>query len=285
MNGVLVVDKPAGWTSHDVVAHVRRLTGIRRVGHAGTLDPMATGVLVLGLGPATRLLGYLSGADKEYLVGVRLGATTSTDDATGETLSTADPSGVTDDALHAAMARFVGELDQVPPSVSAIKQQGERAYRRARRGEQVTLPARRVRVDVFELLDRRGADLDLRVVCSAGTYVRALARDLGAALGIGAHLTALRRTRSGAYDLTAARPLDPPLDPVPIAVAAAAAFPRIDLAAEDASRLAHGRPLAVHAPDDEGPVAAFAPDGSLIALVAVVAGRLRPLCVFPVVSG
>jgi tRNA pseudouridine55 synthase len=182
-DGLVVVDKPAGLTSHDVVARMRRLAGTRKVGHAGTLDPMATGVLLVGIGRATRLLGHLALTDKAYDATVRLGVSTTTDDAEGEVLATADASGVPDAAVREALAALTGEIAQVPSSVSAIKVDGVRSYARVRAGESVALAARPVRVARFDLLDRRGDDLDVHVVCSSGTYVRALARDIGAALG------------------------------------------------------------------------------------------------------
>lgn len=218
-DGLVIVDKPAGWTSHDVVARVRRLAGTRRVGHAGTLDPMATGVLVVGVDRATRLLTYLVGADKEYAATMRLGVTTTTDDAEGEVGAVADAAavaGVTQEALAQAVEALTGRIEQVPSSVSAIKVDGKRAYARVRAGEDVALPPRPVTVHRFDVTGTRRAeqdgapvlDVDVVVTCSSGTYVRALARDVGARLGVGGHLTALRRTRVGAYGLDVARPLE-----------------------------------------------------------------------------
>ena len=291
-DGLLVVDKPAGMTSHDVVARVRRLAGTRKVGHAGTLDPMATGVLVLGLGRATRLLTHLVGADKEYLATVRLGAATVTDDAEGEVLSRADAAGVADDALAAAVASLTGDLQQVPSAVSAVKVDGQRAYARVRAGEDVVLAARPVTVRAFEVLAvRRGAedglgvlDADVRVVCTSGTYVRALARDLGAALGTGGHLTALRRARVGGYALGAAATLEElEADGVPAHLlamvdAARATFGLWQVDAEQARRLAHGQRLAPAGLGPE-PFAAVSPDGVLVALVAESEGAVRPVLV------
>ena len=209
--GLLVVDKPAGWTSHDVVGKVRGLVGTRKVGHAGTLDPMATGVLVLGIERATKLLGHLALDTKTYLATIRLGAETSTDDAEGEPTATADASGVDDAAIAAGVAALTGDIAQVPSTVSAIKVDGKRAYERARAGEEVTLAARPVHVARFDVLSTRregpAVDLDVLVDCSSGTYVRALARDLGRGLGVGGHLTALRRTRVGPFTLEHARDL------------------------------------------------------------------------------
>lgn len=209
-SGVLVVDKPAGVTSHQVVGRVRRLMGTRKVGHAGTLDPMATGVLVVGVNRATRLLGHLSLHDKDYTATMRLGVSTVTDDAEGDATGITDASGIDDEAIIAAMARQTGEIQQVPTAVSAIKINGQRAYAKVRAGEDVVLKPRGVTVSRFEATEIRRhdevIDVDVEVTCSSGTYVRALARDVGADLGVGGHLTALRRTRIGPFDLTAACP-------------------------------------------------------------------------------
>jgi tRNA pseudouridine55 synthase len=297
-DGLVVVDKPAGWTSHDVVARMRRIAGTRKVGHAGTLDPMATGVLVLGIGRATRLLTYVVGADKEYTATIRLGASTSTDDAEGDVLTQADASAVTRAAIAAAVAGLTGPIEQVPSTVSAIKVDGQRAYARARAGEEFQLAARPVTVARFAVLAVRPAtlpddgavvvDLDVAVVCSSGTYIRALARDLGAALGVGGHLTALRRTRVGGYPITAARPLaelealpaDVPLDVLPLAAAARATFPVRDLTAAEALDLSYGKKIDAGAPTAAEPVAAIGPDGTLVALLATDGVRARPVLVF-----
>ncbi len=284
-DGLLVVDKPSAWTSHDVVARCRRLTRTRRVGHAGTLDPLATGVLVLGIGRATRLLGHLALSDKAYDATLRLGETTVTDDAEGEVLERRDASGVTDEALRAAVRELTGTLDQVPSAVSAVKVGGVRSYARVRSGSQVVLAPRPVRVARFEVTARRGDEVDVRVEVSSGTYVRALARDLGAALRVGAHLTALRRTRVGPLDLGAARLLDDlttdeAVDAavVPLAAAVAVAFPVRALTEHEAADLAHGRRLSVTG--TSGPVGAFAPDGRCVAMVQDREGAARPLVVF-----
>jgi len=280
-DGLLVVDKPAGWTSHDVVGRCRRLAGTRKVGHAGTLDPMATGVLVLGVGRATRLLGHLALTDKAYDATIRLGATTVTDDAEGEVLERRDAAGVRDDDLAAGIAALTGRLSQVPSAVSAVKVDGVRSYARVRAGEQVALQAREVTVSRFALLERRGDDVDVVVECTSGTYVRALARDLGAALGVGAHLTALRRTRVGVFDLAAARTLDELADDlqvVPLDAAVAAAFPRRELDAEEATALSYGKRLTPSA--RPGTLGAFAPDGRCVALVEDRDGAARPTVVF-----
>ena len=284
-DGLVVVDKPGGLTSHDVVARVRRLAGTRRVGHAGTLDPMATGVLVLGVNRATRLLGHLALTEKAYDATIRLGAATVTDDAEGEVVATADASAVTDEQLRAGVAALTGELLQVPSAVSAVKIDGRRAYKRVRAGEDVEIPPRAVAVQRFDVAGLRRAeahvDVDVRVVCSSGTYVRALARDLGAALGVGGHLTALRRTRVGPYGLDVAHTLEELAEDftlLPIADAARAAFPSRDVDEAAATVVSHGGPLP--ASGTAGPVAVFAPDGSFLALVEDRGATTKAVAVF-----
>ena len=287
-DGLVVVDKPAGWTSHDVVARLRRLAHTRKVGHAGTLDPMATGVLVLAVGSATRLLRHLTLTDKAYAATIRLGASTVTDDAEGEITSTASAAGVTPDAVRAAMAPLTGAIMQVPSSVSAIKVDGQRSYQRVRDGESVELAPRPVTVSRFDLLgtSRPAADLldvDVAVEVSSGTYVRALARDLGTALGVGGHLTALRRTRVGPFGLDVARTLDELAeldDPVclPLSAAVAAAMPIRQVSPDEARELSFGRPLAVAG--IAGTHGAVAADGSVVALLAEDGERARPVVVF-----
>jgi tRNA pseudouridine55 synthase len=364
-SGLIIVDKPGGMTSHDVVARVRRLAGTRRVGHAGTLDPMATGVLVIGVEKATRLLGYLTLTEKTYEATIRLGQSTSTDDAEGEPTGGSPATDIPPGALDAEIAELTGDIWQVPPGVSAIKVNGQRAYKLTRAGAAPELAARPVTVYEFSVTGVRQAgdflDLDAVIRCSSGTYIRALARDLGTALGTGGHLTALRRTAVGPYDLTQARtlqeledqkhqtpdlersgatpppefpshpappstagpaastagpaastaaapaasgvaaaaptppaaavtaptPADRPATSVPwitpLAEAAAAAFPRLDLTAEDAHRLAQGARLPLPSADWPAPgtpVAAFAPDATLVALVTAESGSLRSLAVF-----
>ncbi len=294
-DGVVVVDKPAGWTSHDVVARMRRLASTKKVGHAGTLDPMATGVLVVGIGKATRLLTYLSGSDKAYAATVRLGASTLTDDAEGELLAVTDASAVTRQQVEAGVAALTGDILQVPATVSAIKVAGERAYARVRAGEEVALVARPVTVSRFDVLATRPADLDgtsvldvdVEVVCSSGTYVRALARDLGAVLGVGGHLIALRRTRVGGFGLDAARTLealadepgDRPLPVLPLADAARATFPVRELSGDETVALGYGKAIGGVA-EATGTTAAIAPDGTLVALLEPRDGVLRPVVVF-----
>src|SRR5215467_4950943 len=311
LSGLVIVDKPGGMTSHDVVARIRRIAGTRRVGHAGTLDPMATGVLVVGVEKATRLLGYLTLTEKVYTATIRLGQSTSTDDAEGEVTGGAPASGVSAETLGKEIVRLTGEIVQVPPGVSAIKVGGQRAYKLTRAGAAPDLAARPVTVYEFTVTEMRTAgdflDLDAVIRCSSGTYVRALARDLGVALGTGGHLTALRRTAVGPYDLSQARTLEDLSERpgvIPLAEAAAAAFPRLDLTADDARRLsqgvripvpvrspAAGTPAAVEPaapqtsaapepPAPQTPMAAFAPDSTLVALVTEDSGRLRSLAVF-----
>jgi tRNA pseudouridine55 synthase len=363
-SGLVIVDKPSGMTSHDVVARVRRLAGTRRVGHAGTLDPMATGVLVVGVEKATRLLGYLTLTEKTYVATIRLGQSTSTDDAEGEPTGGSPATDLPPGALDAEIAELTGDIWQVPPGVSAIKVNGQRAYKLTRAGAAPELAARPVTVYEFTVTDVRKTgdflDVDAVIRCSSGTYIRALARDLGATLSTGGHLTALRRTAVGPYRLDQARTLEDltpatatpasataaPSAPVtaspasatlapaaaapapgpatatanpsaeaasrvvrpiawitPLAEAAAEAFPRLDLTADEARRLAQGArlPLPPHPPHPpaepspplqtpsadvetwpipETPIAAFAPDDTLVALVAVESGSIRSLAVF-----
>jgi len=265
-SGLVVVDKPAGITSHDVVARVRRLAGTRKVGHAGTLDPMATGVLVLGINRATRMLGHLMLTEKAYDATIRLGVATTTDDAEGEVVSTAPTDGLTEQAMRAALASFVGDIEQVPTAVSAIKVDGQRAYQRVRAGEDVQLPARPVTIHALEVHAVRGAEVDISVRCSSGTYIRAIARDLGAQLGVGGHLTALRRTAVGAFDLAGASTLEQlgeEFRMVPIAEAARATFASYDLDDRRAADVRVGRKLDLAL---TGETAVFAPDGEFLAI-------------------
>lgn len=285
-SGLIIVDKPADWTSHDVVARMRRLAGTRRVGHAGTLDPMATGVLVIGVEKATRLLGHLALTRKGYDATIRLGQSTNTDDAEGEITASAGAAQVTDEAIRTGIAALTGEIKQIPPQVSAIKVNGKRAYKMARKGEEVELKPRPVTVYGFEIRDiRRHGDLvdvDASITCSSGTYIRALARDLGAALGSGGHLTALRRTFVGPYGLSMAKTLEELAADcaiLPIGEAVAAAFPRRDVTAEEARAVAHGARLPAIGLGP-GPVGVFAPDGTLLSLVEETGKTAKPLAVF-----
>ena len=286
-SGIVVVDKPRGWTSHDVVGRVRRLAGTRKVGHAGTLDPMATGVLVVGVARATRLLGHLSGTAKAYDATIRLGLSTTTDDAEGEPLDTSDATGLDRAAVETAAAGFVGAIDQVPSTVSAIKVEGRRAYARARAGESVTLAARPVRIDDFAIHDVRVeapyVDVDASVTCSAGTYVRALARDLGLALGVGGHLTVLRRTRSGAFTLDDAKTLDQLADRwelLSLADAVRRHFPCYELTPDQAAMVRHGRALEHTRLPAAGPVALVDPAGEFLALYEQRGADARAIAVF-----
>jgi tRNA pseudouridine55 synthase len=285
-SGLIVVDKPADWTSHDVVAKMRGIAGTRKVGHAGTLDPMATGVLVIGVEKATRLLGHLALTEKVYEATMRLGVTTNTDDAEGEVTATTPAGHVAEEHVHKGIAALTGEIMQVPPQVSAIKVNGERAYKLARAGEEVTLAARPVTIHAFEVTGIRRAvdvvDVDATITCSSGTYIRALARDLGTSLGVGGHLTRLRRTRVGPYGVESARTLEELAREcviLPMADAVAAAFPRRDVTEEEARLVAHGGRLPA-AGLGAGPVGVFAPDGTLVALVEERGGTARPLAVF-----
>lgn len=279
-SGILLVDKPGGMTSHDVVSRTRKTLGTRKVGHAGTLDPMATGLLVLGVGSSTRLLTYLVGLDKEYFATIRLGAASATDDAEGELGERADVAtlaAVTDAAIAAGAAGLTGRISQRPSTVSAIKVDGRRAYALARAGEEVVLAERPVTIAAFEVLEVRRdgwIDVDVRVECSTGTYVRALARDLGSGLGVGGHLTALRRTRIGPFRVDEAGDIL-----LPPATVAGRLFPTVSLDAQSAADLANGK--RVVAAGDGGPVAALGPDGRLIGLVQVDQGRARVLVNFP----
>lgn len=286
--GLIIVDKPGGMTSHDVVSRIRRLAATRRVGHAGTLDPMATGVLVIGVERATKLLNHLVLTDKTYSATIRLGQRTDTDDAEGSVLAEADAGRLTEPAIRAAMAELTGEIMQRPSAVSAIKVDGRRAYDRVRAGEEVELPARPVTVHRFELLGppRSEADrceLEVVVECSSGTYIRALARDLGERLEVGGHLTALRRTRVGPFRLDQARTLeqlaeltDPVTLPLPDAVASAMPVRRLEAA--EAAELSFGRPISARG--IAGTYGGIGPDGAAVALLTESDGRARPVLGF-----
>ncbi|MBM7831078.1 tRNA pseudouridine55 synthase [Agromyces cerinus] len=300
-SGILLVDKPQGITSHDVVSRMRRLAGTRKIGHAGTLDPMATGLLVLGVNGATRLLHYLVGLDKEYFATIRLGWNTTTDDAEGEALDAAPVAvvaAVTETGVLAAITPLTGEIEQVPSAVSAIKVDGKRAYQRVRDGETVELASRRVTVSAFEVLGFRPGDghldVDVRVECSSGTYIRALARDLGAALGIGGHLTALRRSRIGRFSVDEAGELegfDVASAIMSPADAARRALPTVTLTSEQAVDLGHGKRVDIaavgglEASAAEAPLpsvlAAIDPDDHLVAIVEPRGRQLKVVTGFP----
>lgn len=282
------MDKPQGWTSHDVVGRMRRLAGTRKVGHAGTLDPMATGVLVIGINRATRLLTYIVGTTKTYTATIRLGQSTITDDAEGEITGGSIAAAVTEDEIRSAIADLTGDIEQVPSSVSAIKVKGERSYARVRAGEDVDLPSRPVTIHRFDVHSIRRVnngrlqDIDVTVECSSGTYIRALARDLGSALSVGGHLTALRRTRVGPYSIEQARTLEQlaeDLSVLPLDDAGRALFPVRDLSEAETADVSHGRRIEPSA-RAEVPVAAFAPDGTLVALLENRHGSARTVLVF-----
>lgn len=283
-SGLVIVDKPSGMTSHDVVARLRRIVGTRKVGHAGTLDPMATGVLIAGVGRATKLLGYVLGHDKTYRATVRLGQRTSTDDREGEVLSTADTSHISRAQIERAFGAQVGRISQVPSAVSAIKVDGRRAYDLVRAGHQVELTAREVTISSIEILrvvTGAAAEVDVEVHCGAGTYIRAIARDVGAALGVGGHLAALRRTAIGAVDESAALSLEQlsqlenPVT-VPLDEAVRRTFPVRRISAEHGRELGYGRGIGGDGSAEEV-LGAIDPDGHAIALVD---GRGKPKVVF-----
>ena len=293
-SGILLVDKPRGITSHDVVSRTRKLAGTRKIGHAGTLDPMATGLLVLGMNSSTRLLTFVVGLGKEYFATVRLGQSSDTDDAEGTLGAPVDASAISDDRIAAGIATLTGDIDQVPSSFSAIKVDGKRAYALARAGEEVELKSRSVTISAFELLDARrvdrpegGAfvDLDVRVACSSGTYIRALARDLGDSLGVGGHLTALRRSKVGPFDVADAATLENLvvnerlLNP---AVVASTLFPSHTLHAQDVVDLVHGKRLTVPGLDGvAGPIAGIGPDGRLVGLLEANGPTVKAIVNFP----
>lgn len=289
-SGLVVVDKPSGITSHDVVARIRRIVGTRKVGHAGTLDPMATGVLVVGVNKGTRLLGHLALRDKRYLATIRLGSTTISDDKDGDVLSIADPSvlaAATDAAIDEAAAALVGTIEQRPSSVSAIKVDGRRAYDRVRLGEAVELAPRTVvvsRIDVLSIArSESGIDVEVDVECSTGTYVRALARDIGEQLEVGGHLTSLRRTRVGPF----ADPID--LESfeqqgcaalMPMSAVARECFAVWDIDEDQSRAVLFGQRIPWLGPEGMGAaVAIVGPDGDFLALAADDDGTARYLAV------
>jgi tRNA pseudouridine55 synthase len=291
--GLLLVDKAGGMTSHDVVARARRVLSVRKVGHAGTLDPMATGLLVLGVGAATRLLGYVGGHDKTYEATIRLGQSTVTDDREGEVLTTSSTAHLGDDAVVAALATQTGALQQVPSSVSAVKVEGRRSYDRVRAGEAVELAARSVTVHRLDVHDIRRPqpeliDIDVTVACTAGTYIRAIARDAGAALGVGGHLTALRRTASGPFSVERAAPVEEAGAALaagggdgflPLTQAATMVFPPRQVTVEEARALSYGQRIpATGAP---GLHAAVDPDDRLVALLEDAGTAARVTVGFP----
>lgn len=295
--GILLIDKAEGWTSHDVVARTRRAMNTKKVGHAGTLDPMATGLLVLGVGPSTRLLTYLVGLDKVYTATIRLGAETTTDDREGEiTMAAPDErlAQVSDEGIRTEIGKLTGDIMQSPSAVSAIKVDGKRAYDRVRAGETVELKQRPVTIEAFDVdaitrstVDAVAPFIDVvvRVHCSSGTYIRALARDLGRSLGVGGHLTALRRERVGPFSVSSAASVEDVspaslIDPTKVATEL---FARLDLDAEQSADLRNGKKLALDRTDAEA-LAAVDPEGRLIGLVSVRKGKTKILVNFPVPS-
>lgn len=287
VDGIVLVDKPQGPTSHDVVARARRIFNTRKVGHAGTLDPMATGMLILGIGRGTRLLGYLSANDKEYVATMRLGIATDTDDAQGTTIAEVDASAVTDAQILEVARDYRGHISQRPSSISAIKVDGKRAYARVRDGEQIELPSREVTILDLEIIkiellpDLNVIDVDIRVVCSSGTYIRALARDIGAQLNVGGHLTFLRRTRSGAFSqMVDLQDLEDSAQFVPLADAVRQAFPSVVVPEVEEVRARHG--LRFPSPIDAGSglQGVFASNGDVISLSENIDNELVPVVVF-----
>ena len=295
-SGLVLIDKPSGWTSHDVVARLRKLAGTRRVGHAGTLDPMATGLLLIGVNSATKLLTFLVGENKTYEATIRLGASTITDDKESEFLDVAsatDVSAITPSQIEAALAGFRGPISQRPSSVSAIKVDGQRAYDRVRSGEDVKLVERPVTIHRFEVAseprlvqDGENTFLDFEAIidCSSGTYIRALARDLGEALGVGGHLTTLRRTKIGSYEVSTAQTLDDltpeTLEILDISEAARQQFTARNLSAQEEIDLRHGKRIAQVGTTDKEPVAAFSESGQLVGMVVNAGESVKSLVVF-----
>lgn len=276
-DGLLLVNKPTGMTSHDAVDRARRVLGIKKVGHAGTLDPLASGLLIMGVGRGTRLLRFLSDLDKEYEGTGKLGVETDTLDAEGEVVRTA-PVNVSEEDLRSALKALTGEIEQRPPAYSAVQIGGERLYKAARRGEAVEAPRRKVRVDTFELVRYTSPDFDFRVICSSGTYVRALVADVGCRVGPGAHLTRLVRTRIGHFSLDEAKPPDDVGDPLPLE-AAVQHLPRLDLSEDEAIAARHGRPLGP--PEAPGFHAAVDPAGKLVGIYRDCGAKSCPEVVIP----
>jgi len=293
LSGILLVDKPTGPTSHGVVSATRKALGLKKVGHAGTLDPMASGLLTLGIGPGTKLLTYLVGADKRYLATIRLGQSSSTDDAEGE-LSEVPPrevlEAISEEQVHSGLQAMVGEIEQVPSSVSAIKVDGKRAYDLARAGEEVTLAARKITLYSIAVGEIRrhesGIDVEVDVHCSSGTYIRAIARDLGEALGVGGHLTALRRTTVGPFDVQDACDVDDIAADklMSLADVACQVMPSVNVTAAQSVELGRGKTIFLEAPagvEKDAPIAAVDPTGRLVAIVSIESGRSRILVGFP----
>lgn len=288
-SGLVLIDKPTDWTSHDVVAKVRKAVGTKKVGHAGTLDPLATGLLVLGIESGTKLLTFLVGADKTYLATIRLGISTVSDDSQSDVLETASKEALAaleTSKIQQEIQKLTGVIQQRPSSVSAIKVDGKRAYDLVRSGEEVELKSREVTVSSFELVSSKKTpegfiDLEVRVACSSGTYVRALARDLGRALGVGGHITALRRTRVGSFDIDKANQITDldNLELTPLAQAASDLFPIMNLTDEQVTDLIHGKRLS-DAVGQSGLIAGISGSGDLVAVLEPVGSGLKSVVVF-----
>jgi tRNA pseudouridine55 synthase len=282
VSGIALIDKQQGFTSHDVVAKLRKLLGTKKIGHGGTLDPMATGLLLLGVGSGTKLMQFLSGLDKTYEATIRLGASTSTDDAEGELGQAQDASKISNDELAREIFKLTGNIEQVPSSVSAIKVDGKRAYDLVRAGEEVVLKSRRVTVSRFEIVGEplvveKYLDINVEVDCSSGTYIRALARDLGEALGVGGHLTALRRTRIGSFEVSNAREITQEPTLVTNLEVLKTLMPEVAISQQQEIDLRHGKRLAL---EISGTSCATA-NGRLVAVIEPVGSEAKSSVVFP----
>ena len=282
VSGIALIDKQQGFTSHDVVAKLRKLLGTKKIGHAGTLDPMATGLLLMGVGAGTKLMQFLSGLDKTYLATIRLGASSSTDDAQGELEELRDASQVSREQLEAEILKLTGNIEQVPSSVSAIKVDGKRAYDLVRAGEEVVLKSRRVTVSRFEIVGEplvveKYLDINVEVDCSSGTYIRALARDLGDALGVGGHLTALRRTRIGSFEVSNASGISEEPTLVKNVEVLKMLMPEVAISPQQEIDLRHGKRLALEIPEASCATA----NGRLVAVIEPVGSEAKSSVVFP----
>ena len=282
VSGIALIDKQQGFTSHDVVAKLRKLLGTKKIGHAGTLDPMATGLLLLGVGSGTKLMQFLSGLDKTYEATIRLGASTSTDDAEGEIGEAQDASRISSDELAREIFKLTGNIEQVPSSVSAIKVDGKRAYDLVRAGEEVVLKSRSVTVSRFEVIGEPSVvgqylDINVEVDCSSGTYIRALARDLGESLGVGGHLSALRRTRIGAFEVSNASGISEEPTLVTNVEVLKMLMPEVAISPQQEIDLRHGKRLAL---EIAGMSCATA-NGRLVAVIEPVGSEAKSAVVFP----
>ena len=282
VSGIALIDKQQGFTSHDVVAKLRKLLGTKKIGHAGTLDPMATGLLLMGVGAGTKLMQFLSGLDKTYLATIRLGASSSTDDAQGELGESRDASQVSREQLETEILKLTGNIEQVPSSVSAIKVDGKRAYDLVRAGEEVVLKSRRVTVSRFEIVGEplvvdKYLDINVEVDCSSGTYIRALARDLGEALGVGGHLTALRRTRIGSFEVSNAREITQEPTLVTNLEVLKTLMPEVAISQQQEIDLRHGKRLALEISEASCATA----NGRLVPVIEPVGSEVKSSVVFP----